>query len=277
MKNSSIYRNTTDRIPVILFLTLTLVDFIVYFLIDNPWILSGYFLLMIVPKGCICAWHHHHQHTMTFKSTWLNRLLEQFYALHTGITTHLWILHHVLGHHHNYLDQTKDESRWKRKNGKKMGTVEYTLNVAATAYYRGYVVGKRYPALYRTHVIFTLITLAMVIALLWYRPVPALLIFVLPMIVSLLITTWATYGHHAGLESDNDLLASWNNTGKVFNLLTGNLGYHTAHHFKQGTHWSKLPALHKTLEKDIPAHLYRTSFWDMVSLDGLKRVIGLAQ
>lgn len=232
---------------------------------------------MIIPKGCICAWHHHHQHTMTFKSSWLNRLLEQSYALHTGITTHLWILHHVLGHHHNYLDQTKDESRWKRKNGKKMGTVEYTLNVAATAYYRGYVVGKRYPALYRTHVIFTLITLAIVIALLWYRPVPALLIFVLPMIVSLLITTWATYGHHAGLESDNDLLASWNNTGKVFNLLTGNLGYHTAHHFKQGMHWSKLPALHKTLEKDIPAHLYRTSFWDMVSLDGLKRVIGLAR
>ncbi len=99
-------------------------------------VLLVYFVLTIIPKGCICAWNHHHQHTVTFKWLPLNRLLELSYALHTGVTTNLWLLHHVLGHHHNYLDQTKDESRWKRKSGEKMGMIEYTLSVALTAYYR---------------------------------------------------------------------------------------------------------------------------------------------
>ncbi|MEM7291069.1 MAG: fatty acid desaturase, partial [Pseudomonadota bacterium] len=127
--------------------------------------LLTYFVLMIIPKGCICSWNHHHQHTKTFKQTPPNRILELSYALHTGVTTNLWLLHHVFGHHHNYLDQTKDESRWMRKDGSTMGEWEYTLNVAATAYYRGFQVGKRYPKHLRTHLIYTGLTAALVVLL----------------------------------------------------------------------------------------------------------------
>lgn len=258
-------RYQSDRIPVTLIFLLTALDFLVYFTVENIWLLITYFALMIIPKGCICAWNHHHQHTKTFTWTPLNRLLEISYALHTGVTTNLWLLHHVFGHHHNYLDQTKDESRWQREDGSTMGEWEYTWSVASTAYYRGYLVGKRYPRHFRTHVIYSLVTLAIVLALLVYNPVSAMIVFVVPMGIGLLITAWATYDHHAGLPTDDDFCASYNNMNPLFNLLTGNLGYHTAHHHKQGVHWSELPILHEQIKDRIPAETYRTSAWDVVT------------
>jgi fatty acid desaturase len=170
----------------------------------------------------------------------------------------------VFGHHHNYLDQTKDESRWTRDDGTKMGELEYTLTVAATAYYRGYLVGRRYPNHYRTHLISTALTLAIVTSLVIYPPLQAVMLFILPMIAGLLITAWATYDHHAGLSTENDFCASYNTMNPIFNIMTGNLGYHTAHHYKQGVHWSELPKLHEEIKDRIPAETYRQSGWDVL-------------
>ncbi len=258
-------RKNADRIPVTLILLLTALDFTMYFLVENIWLLLIYFVVMIIPKGCICSWNHHHQHTKTFHSTFMNRILEISYALHTGVTSNLWLLHHVFGHHHNYLDQSRDESRWKRADGAMMGEWEYTFTVAATAYYRGYLVGRRYPQHYRVHLIYTAVTVALTAALLVYQPLQAMILFVVPMALGLLITAWATYDHHAGLDSKEDFEASYNNMNPVFNFLTGNLGYHTAHHYKQGVHWSELPELHEQIKDRIPAELYRTSMWDLLT------------
>ncbi|RDH81500.1 MAG: fatty acid desaturase [endosymbiont of Galathealinum brachiosum] len=255
----SMFRYKEDRLPVLIILALTLIDFILYFTVSNALVLFVYYLLMVIPKGTICAWNHHHQHLFTFRNTLLNRGLEFAYALHTGVTTHLWRLHHVLGHHLNFLDQEKDESRWKRKDGTEMGVIEYTLNVALTAYPRGYVVGKKHPKQLKPFLLNTLITFSILGVLIWYKPVEALLLFVLPMITSLLFTAYVTYDHHAGLDTQNEFEASKNNLSRMYNLFTGNLGYHTAHHHKQGVHWSRLPQLHETIKDKIPDHLYTKS------------------
>ena len=268
-------RFKADLIPVTLILSLTALDFVLYFTLDNIWLLSAYFVLTIIPKGCICSWNHHHQHTRTFKSTVLNRIMELSYALHTGVTTNLWLLHHVLGHHHNYLDQTKDESRWMRKDGTIMGMLEYTLNVAATSYYRGFKVGKRFPKLLRTHLIYTALAFSLAAALTAYHPMQGIMLFILPMITGLLITAWATYDHHTGLVTEDHFEASYNNMNPMFNLVTGNLGYHTAHHYKQGVHWSQLPALHEKIKHRIPAHLYNSSKWDALPKFNILRIFGL--
>ena len=258
-------RHPADRIPVTLILALTTLDFIIYFTVDSFWVLLGYFVLMIIPKGCICAWNHHHQHTKTFTSVPMNRILEMSYALHTGVSTNLWLLHHVFGHHHNYLDQTLDESRWQREDGSTMGEWEYTWKTAITAYPRGFEVGLRYPGHLRTHLIYTALMISLVTGLVVYQPLQGFMLFLLPMVVGLLITAWATYDHHAGLGTDDDFHASYNNMNPVFNLLTGNLGYHTAHHHRQGVHWSELQALHETIKHQIPAELFRGSYWDVLT------------
>lgn len=257
-----VFRNSQDKLPVTLVAALTCLDLALYFTVESVVVLAGYWLLMVIPKGLISAWNHHHQHTFTFHWPWLNRALEMSYAMHTGVTTHLWLLHHVLGHHVNYLDQTKDESRWARKDGTRMGVLWYTLEVSLTAYYRSFQVGRRHPKLQRTFVAFGLLTLAVTTLLVWFKPIPALFLFVLPMICTLLFTSWVTYDHHAGLDTENRFEASYNIMNPWFNTLTGNLGYHTAHHYKQGVHWSQLPALHETIKDKIPAHLYRKSTFD---------------
>jgi fatty acid desaturase len=257
--NNNIFRFKEDRWPVALILSLTVIDFVLYFAVTSLTVFISYYIAMLIPKGVICAWNHHHQHLFTFRNKHLNRALEFFYALHTGVSTHLWRLHHVLGHHLNFLDQEKDESRWMRKDGTQMGILEYSLNVALTAYPRGYTVGKKHPKQLKVFVRYTALTLAIIVALVIWNPVAALFLFVLPMITSLLFTAYVTYEHHSGLDTHDEFEASYNNLNPLFNLLTGNLGYHTAHHHKQGVHWSRLPQLHAKIADKIPESMYKKS------------------
>ena len=255
------FRFPPDRLPVLFILLFSLLDFIVYFMVDNIlWLLCS-LLVMIIPRGAICAWNHHHQHTLTFFSKPLNRLLEFFYGLHTGATTNLWVLHHVLGHHQNFLNQSKDESAWKRADGAQMGEIEYALVTAGTAYFRAFRVGEKFTRVRREFVIYAVLTVLALALLCWFRLAPALLVFVFPMIISLIITAWVTYDHHAGLDTQDQFQASFNNTNRIANLLTGNLGYHTAHHYRQGVHWSKLPELHKEIKEKIPAALMKDTMF----------------
>jgi hypothetical protein len=109
----AIFRYPADRPRVAVFAGMFAVDIAVYLTVDNPLLLTAYFLLGIFPKGCVCAFNHHHQHVETFRVPVLNRMLEVMYALQTGVTSHTWVLHHSVGHHLDYLDQERDQSRWR--------------------------------------------------------------------------------------------------------------------------------------------------------------------
>lgn len=251
------FRHPEDRVPTAIIVGLFALDLLVFFTAPSNWIAVAWMLCAMFPKICICSWNHHHQHVPTFIHTPLNRLLEVVYAFHTGITTNAWVLHHVLGHHVNYLDQSKDESGWMTASGRVMGVFEYTMTIALTGYVRAFKVGRRYPR-YQS----TFLRVGVVVALLftlfaflnWQR---AIILFGIPMVVGYVATCWHTYYHHAGLDTDDHHEASYNIMHRVYNLLTGNLGYHTAHHMKQGIHWSKLPDFHREIAHKIPAHLFR--------------------
>lgn len=250
------FKYPEDKIPITLFVIFFLADLLAYLFIDNLWILGLWALLGIVPKGFICAWNHHHQHCYTFKSALLNRLLELIYFFQTGACGYGWELHHVVGHHAQYLDQTADPSRWKTHDGRTMGELEYTLKTAVTAYPRVIPLGLKHRRLLTGFLASAILALLSLSALIYWRPIPAILLFVIPPITSLLITVWTTYAHHSGLETDNAYAASRNIIDPVYNRLTGNLGYHTAHHVRCALHWSKLPELHKEIKERIPPSCY---------------------
>lgn len=252
-----LFRHPADRLPVALFLGVFAVDLAVFATATAWWTPILYSALLAIPKGWICAWNHHHQHRSTFRHWLPNRLLELVFGFQTGVTSHTWFLHHVVGHHVNYLDQSKDESAWMRPDGTQMGEVEYSLNVALTAYPRALRVGRKYPRARRTMLRMLALQLALLgglFALNWWN---ALWVFAIPMAVSLYLTAWATYFHHCGLDTDDHMEASYNILHPLYNLATGNLGYHTAHHSQHGLHWSELPGLHARIADRIPRTLYR--------------------
>ena len=74
-----------DRLPVTVFFTITAIDFALYVLVDQVWILVAWFLAMIPIKALVSAWNHHHQHVPMFHSKALNRVLEMAFALQTGL------------------------------------------------------------------------------------------------------------------------------------------------------------------------------------------------
>lgn len=250
------FRYREDRLPVLFFSLFFACDVLVYALVDaTPWLVV-WAVLGIVPKGAVCAFNHHHQHLSVFRVPLLNRLLEVMYGIQTGITSHGWTLHHSLGHHVNYLDQRTDESRWRRDDGSAMGEGEYSLVVGATAYPRMWKVATRTGKYLRLFLVMGAVTLAIVAAAVVWRPVPALIVIVGPMVTMLFYTAWATFTHHAGKKTSSHFVASNNILHRGYNVVTGNLGYHTAHHYRPGVHWSRLPALHDEIAHQIPADCY---------------------
>jgi len=254
------FRYKEDRLPVALVVLLLCLDLLVYFTVQSVPLLLCWMLLVLQIKVYTAAWNHHHQHVHTFYQTFLNRLLEIVYTFHTGVTTNTWVLHHNLGHHLNYLDQEKDESGWMKKDGSTMGSLEYTLTIALTAYYRGFLVSKRYPKYQRSFIGMGVFNLLLMSILLWHNWLNGLIVFLIPMMTVFVGTCYATYKHHSDLHAEDPYLASHNVTNKLYNALTGNLGYHTAHHMKQALHWSKLPEYHRSMEHKVPANLVSGEF-----------------
>jgi fatty acid desaturase len=209
--------------------------------------------------------NHHHQHVNSFRKAWLNRLYDVVLALQTGIGPYGWVLHHNLGHHRNYLNQPPhddpDESRWTRADGTQMGRLEYSVTLLLTHQIDIFRVGRRHPKYLRYYLLMKLPVWGLIGAGLWLRPLETVLVFLLPAFMTLFHTIWATYEHHAGCPQDNHYVASFNRDGRIYNVLTGNLGFHTAHHKRPGLHWSLLPEMHEQIKHQIPEEQILKAFW----------------
>ena len=268
-------RKKIDYYPVTIILLIFSLDLLVFFL-SPYWLLTLFYSsLGIYIKGFTCSLNHHHQHYKFFSKKWANRAIELIMGLQTGIVGEMWVLHHTLGHHQNYMDRHKDESGWTKDNGETMNVFEYTLIVGSTAYTRAFNVGKRYPRERRRlieNIIVTISAIAILSAIDWYN---ALIVFILPMIILLYATAFDTYKHHAGLDTDDPYRATYNIIDPTYNWFTCNLGYHTAHHLQCGKHWSELPALHEEIKERIPQELYREASFPFSTITKLTTKLSL--
>jgi len=221
-----------------------------------PLAISGMFVAPI---------NHHHQHLNTFRSPVLNRLYDLALALQTGVSPYAWVLHHNLGHHVNYLNQhpheSPDESAWTRPDGTQMSRVEYTIDMLKRHQLDIVRIGMRHRKYLRSFLLMKLPLYGLLGLGLWIDPVNTLLIFIVPGFLTLTHTIWATYEHHAGCDPSGHHDASMNRENRLFNVLTGNLGLHTAHHKRPGVHWSLLPGVHAAMRDQIPQERFIDGFW----------------
>lgn len=250
-----IYRQRADIAPSILVATVFAFQLWALFHVETAealFVVMAGLLLVSASPGAIS---HNHHHYTTFRHAWLNRLYEIVLFLETGIPPFGWTIHHNVGHHKLYLDQEQDPSGWLNDDGSVMNRIKYDLYNAARVYPEIMRIGRTRPRLYARFKFWTMVSLVVLAGLVWLRPLPALFIFVIPMPLMLVGLLDNTYQQHQDLDTSSDYSASRNTTNWLYNLISWNLGYHTAHHLNPSAHWSRLPELHREVRDRIPDHL----------------------
>ena len=227
-----------------------------YRFVDSPWWRVAGMIVLLPCCASVVAYNHNHMHVRTFTSAPLNRLLELVIFLQTGSSPFSGTLNHIVGHHASYDQPARDTLNWRRRDGAMMGRHEFAWKTALGHYPSCFALGKGRPRFRRAFLVYLGLGLGVLGALIAYRPVPALIVFVAPMAVMLYLLKWAAYAHHCGLPYGDDHTASRTHTGRFYNRVTWNAGYHAAHHVKQALHWTQLPAYHaRELAAKIPAEL----------------------
>jgi fatty acid desaturase len=259
-----ILRYKADRGPIALVMGVFIVRLAIW-AFAAPLICAISVMPLILLGVFIAPINHHHQHVNSFRAFWLNRLYDIVLALQSGVGPYAWVLHHNLGHHLNYLNQPPhdrpDESHWKRSNGTQMGRLEYSIHLFLHHQVDIVRIGLRHRKYFRYFLLMKLPLWGLIGVGLWINPLATVFVFLLPGAATLFHTAWATYEHHSGLPQDDHINASRNRINPLYNVLTGNLGLHTAHHQRPGLHWSLLPKLHAEMEDEIPEELIYRRFW----------------
>lgn len=251
----NILRYRADAWPVAYTAVVLAVQLAIFFAVEPLW-LTILLVLMFQPVQAVaiaCNHYHHHKRVLTWDP--LNRLYEIVLFLQTGMPPYLITLHHNLGHHAHYLEPEEDTLRWKRSDGTIRSLAECLVHNFWGHFTWTVRIGRRYPKIYRKLKVWLVVSCVPLAGFLWLDPVRSLIVFLLPMAGALVNVARLGYEQHAGLDLDDHLHASRNIESRLYNLVTFNSGYHTAHHLKPGRHWSELPQLHREIRDEIPDRL----------------------
>lgn len=248
-----VYRYREDYLPSLIVFGIFVIQIVTFFFVDSLWGVAGVMLALLSISAMPGSISHNHHHVPTFTRAWMNRLYEVILFLEVGIPPYAWTIHHNLGHHKDYLDQDMDPANWRLADGRVMSRVRYDVVGSLRIYPEIWRIGRAYPELFRRFRVWTTVSLVVLGVFVLLDPVRALLLFIAPMPVMYLGLLDNTYMQHADLDTSSHLTASRNTTSRLYNLISWNLGYHTAHHLKPHVHWSRLPALDATLAARMPA------------------------
>jgi len=251
----SLLRYPEDRWPVAYTAMVLAVQLAIFFFVEPLWLAALAVVLFLPVQAVTIACNHYHHHKNVFTMRPLNRLYEMVLFLQTGMPPYLITLHHNLGHHLRYLEGEGDTLPWRHPDGSPMS---YARCLARNFY--GHLgdtveIGRRFPKIYRKLKYLFALSCMPLGLLLWLDPAKAAIVFVVPMALMLLNVARLGYDQHAGLATDDHLVASRNIESRLYNLVTFNSGYHTAHHVKPGLHWSRLPEFHRQIREGIPREL----------------------
>ncbi len=250
-----VFREPIDAIPATAIVAVTAMQLAICFGVSDPRrVLLAVALLFPFQLNFAGMCHNHH-HRSTFRRPLANRVFEVAMFFQLGMLPYGYTLHHNIGHHRHYRDQTRDSNRWRRSDGSVMGAWEFAARLCIDMYPTVWRIGRSHPALLRRFLRMAAVCAAIFATLVALRPLNAVLVFVLPLPAALLLQAQATYWQHAGLASDEPLRASRSVLDRGYNLRTLNLGYHTAHHLRPGLHWSRLPDLHAAISGMVPPEL----------------------
>jgi len=243
-----------DRRPVVFMLVFVLYQFLVFALVDRPLLA---FALIAIPYSLLHIALMNVMHFATHGALFRYRSLELAFSfvcsLALGFTRSCFRFDH-LAHHRHYLNPEKDSNRHIETGACRRQ--RYALRHLLTVYPRSWRMARQASPRARFEYRVELVVLLLVIAaLLATKPSVATAVFIIPMAYNIFAVYYWSHYQHADLDTTDPLTASRTYEGKVFNWITFNVGYHAAHHYRPGVHWSKLPELHASLRNRIPKEL----------------------
>ncbi len=227
------------------------------------WPLYIGFLFLSVAVAVIA---HNHNHLPIWKNSFLNTLTDYWITVFYGFPVFAWIPTHNHNHH-----------KYTNKPG------DYTVTYRYTAA-NNLITLLTYPTISGLHqqkpirqylrklyaedrkqfwycISQYLVVGVWVLAFLLLDWQKALLYVVIPQQVSLFSVLVFNYVQHVHADHESPFNHSRNITGWVLNTFLFNNGYHTVHHLRPGTHWSRTPELHKQYADRIDPRLNEPSFW----------------
>jgi fatty acid desaturase len=191
------------------------------------------------------------KHNAIHRSVFVDHRVDRTFLALLGVLTgsaSAWtrVVHCEIHHRHNngagdWTTVTQaPQFRWPAL---RLATYPLVVAVRLLSERRGYLAGK--PALARRVIGETALSAALVVAALVASPAATLWYVIVPVLFGQWFLIAMNYLQHAGCKVGAPLEHSVNDTGRVFNLLLLNLGYHAAHHRFPDRHWSELPELHR--------------------------------
>jgi fatty acid desaturase len=258
MKRKELFRYSSDLRPVLSVMGIVSLSLLPFLVPMSLPLLVPYALLVLYLRTYAPYAQHNHGHLPVFHSKVLNGLYDLFLSQCTGYATALWELHHVRGHHRNFLTPEKDVARITHlSTGQVMSRSWYSLRGNFTIVGDSFQIAREEvqagkkdlaPKL-RMELFFQLLITALLAV---WNPWLTLTFFVLPNFVMSWCIWWESYVHHLDVPMNDAYDGSVTITRSWFNFQTFNIGHHTAHHEKPTLHWSMLPERTSAILERIP-------------------------
>jgi len=214
---------------------------------------------------------HLHVHRPFATRPWLNLLLDLSMGAATGMTASNWRIQHRFGHHRGIDLPFRASHAWEMERFSPLRALSFTCRSVFPTFWhplvesfkKGVLQDLRDPINYRWAFIEQALLITMVVALMVWKPFLTLM-FLLPWYALVaIISRYVDYLNHYGCDERSDDPFQWANNclNAGFNRGCSNFGYHTAHHFSPGAHWTELPQIHADIADRIPERLVKTFSW----------------
>jgi len=227
----------------------------------NFWLYPVYLFLSVA----VTVIAHNHNHLPIFRNSTLNSLTDYWLTVFYGFPAFAWIPTHNKNHHAlNNKDGDYTITYRLTENNHLLMLLFYPT---MSSYFQQRPIRDYLKQLFATDrkkfwlSAFQYVALAIWIAVaLFIDWKKALLFVIIPQQFGLFAVLIFNYVQHVHADEESPVNHSRNFTG-FLNVMLFNNGYHTIHHDKSGTHWSKAPVLHSAIADNIDPSLNERSFW----------------
>jgi fatty acid desaturase len=227
----------------------------------NPFLYFVYLFLSI----SVTVIAHNHNHLPIFRSPLLNTFTDYWLTVFYGFPAFAWIPTHNMNHHK--LNNKEGDYTITYRLTENNTLLMLLLYPTMSSYFQQKPIRDYLATMWKSDRRKWALAMGQYVALLswigvflWLDWQKALLYVIVPQQVGLFCVLVFNYVQHVHADEESPVNHSRNFNGFLNTLLFNN-GYHTVHHDKAGSHWSKAPELHAAVADKIDPALIERSFW----------------